>query len=134
VEIAQRLGLVLLFHVTEPGLREYPGRRGLAFDDFREFVSRNRELDVVGAHVGGGYYANKHLRAAPYVDTAAQPFLHPGDESIEALKRIPGHRVLFGSDFPLISQARQLAELRAKLPRDCVEGALGENARELLGI
>jgi len=133
-ELARSLGLILLFHVTEPGERIYPGRRGLESSVFREFVSQNQDLRVVGAHVGGGYYTNRGLRAAPHVDTAALSFLHPGDEGIEALKRVPGHRILFGSDFPLVAQKRAMAELRRDAPADCVEGALGENARELLDI
>ena len=133
-EIARNLRLILLFHVTEPGERTYPGRRGLESSEFREFVSQNQDLRVVGAHLGGGYYTQKGLRAAPYVDTAAVPFLHPGNEAIDALKRLPGHRILFGSDFPLVSQKRALAELRRDAPADCIDGALRENARELLDI
>lgn len=131
-EVARRLKLILLFHVTEPGGRSYPGKRGLEQPQFRTFVERNGDLKIVGAHFGGGYYTNKHLRAAPYVDTAAQPFLHAGDEAADALTRVPGHRLLFGSDFPLISQGRQLAELRPALPADCFDAALGENAEDLL--
>lgn len=131
-DCARELRLVLLFHVTETGERSYPGRRGLEFREFRTFAERNGDLKIVGAHFGGGYYTNKGLRAAPYVDTAAQLFLHPGESAVEALKRVPGHRILFGSDFPLASQTRQLAELRTKLPADCVDAALGDNAEELL--
>lgn len=131
-EVARRFKLILLFHVTEPGERSYPGKRGLEQPQFRTFVERNGDLKIVGAHFGGGYYTNRHLRAAPYVDTAAQPFLYPGADGVEALKRVPGHRILFGSDFPLVSQKRQLAELRTSLPADCVEAALGENAEQLL--
>jgi len=131
-DVARHLKLILLFHVTEPGERRYPGKRGLEHPHFRTFVERNGDLKIVGAHFGGGYYTNKHLRAAPYVDTAAQPFLHAGDEAADALARVPGHRLLFGSDFPLISQGRQLAELRAALPADCFDAALGDNAEDLL--
>lgn len=133
-KLARERGLILLFHVTEPGERSYPGKRGLNQTSFRTFAENNGDLRIVGAHLGGGYFTNRGLRVAPFVDTAAQPFLYPGEEAIEVLKRVPGHRILFGSDFPLVSQQRQLTELRRASPADCLDGALGDNARELLGL
>jgi predicted TIM-barrel fold metal-dependent hydrolase len=132
--IAGRLDLILLFHVTEPGDRSYPGRRGCKLDSFRTFAERHPELIVIGAHLGGGFYAGTPLTASPYVDTAAQPFLHPGEKAPAELARIPADRLLFGSDFPLISRARQIAELRAALPDEArLEAALGGNAEALIG-
>ncbi len=132
--VARRLGLILLFHVTEPGDRSYPGRRGLALDSFRTFAERHPELTVIGAHLGGGFYASTPSTATPYVDTAAQPFFYPGEQATAELARIPPDRLLFGSDFPLISQARQIAELRAAIPDEArLEAALGGNAEALIG-
>jgi uncharacterized protein len=127
-------GQILLFHVTESGDRNYPGRHGLPFETFRTYVERNPQLTIVGGHLGGGYYENRGLRAAPFVDTAAIPFLCPDDAAIDALKRVPANRILFGSDFPLISQQRALAELRRACPPDALEAALFENAAELLRL
>ena len=134
-DLARRFGLMLLFHVTEPGDRSYPGRRGLDLDSFRAFAEQHTDATIIGAHLGGGFYAGPTATARPYVDTAAQPFLYPGEQAIGALACVPTDRLLFGSDFPLISQARQIAELRAAIPDQArLEAALGGNAQRLLGI
>jgi predicted TIM-barrel fold metal-dependent hydrolase len=134
-DLARRLGLMLLFHVTEPGDRSYPGRPGCELDSFRPFAERHPDLTIIGAHLGGGFYAGEPSSATPYVDTAAQPFLHPGGQANAALAYVPPDRLLFGSDYPLISQARQIAELRAAIDDETrLEAALGGTARRLLGI
>jgi predicted TIM-barrel fold metal-dependent hydrolase len=134
-DLARKFGLILLFHVTEPGDRSYPGRSGCEFDSFRAFAERHPDLTIVGAHLAGGFYAKGEPTARPYVDTAAQPFLHPGEDAAPALARIPADRLLFGSDLPLISQSRQIAELRTAVTDSArLEAALGGNARKLLGL
>jgi predicted TIM-barrel fold metal-dependent hydrolase len=134
-DLARRLDLMLLFHVTEPGDRSYPGRSGLALDSFRAFAERHPDLRIVGAHFGGGFYATTPSAATPYVDTAAQPFLHPAEQAAPALACVPPNRLLFGSDFPLITQARQIAELRTAVTESArLEAALGANASKLLGV
>jgi hypothetical protein len=134
-QVARRLNLIPLFHVTEPGDRSYPGRSGLALDSFRAFAEKNDDLRIVGAHFGGGFYAGTRSAATPYVDTAAQPFLYPGEQGNAALSCVPADRLLFGSDFPLISQVRQIAELRAAITDGArLEAALGGNASTLLGL
>ncbi len=134
-KVARRLDLMLLFHVTEPGDRSYPGRRGLDLDSFRAFAEQHPDLTIIGAHLGGGFYATTPSTATPYVDTAAQPFLYPAEQATAALACVPPDRILFGSDFPLISQTRQIAELRTAITDSArLEAALGGNARKLLGI
>lgn len=134
-KVARRLDLILLFHVTEAGDRSYPGRSGLALDSFRALAEKNDDLRIVGAHLGGGFYAGAPSTATPYVDTAAQPFLHPSEHATAALACVPPNRLLFGSDFPLISQAREIAELRTAITDSArLEAALGGNARGLLGL
>ncbi len=133
-DFARRLGLMLLFHVTEPGHRSYSGRRGCELESFRAFAERHLDLRIIGAHLGGGFYAGTPPAATPYVDTAAQPFLRPGEHAALAIACASADRLLFGSDFPLISQARQIAELRAAIPNGArLEAALGGNAEALIG-
>lgn len=133
-ELARRFGLMLLFHVTEPGYRNYPGRAGCEFESFRAYAAQHRDLLIIGAHFGGGFYSgNPSDDADLYVDTAAQPFLHPGARAHAAIACIPPDHLLFGSDFPLISQGRQIAELRTAITDGTrLELALGGNAEALL--
>jgi uncharacterized protein len=143
--LSRRFGLMLLFHVTEPDWitsvhapqrnRSYPGRTGCELKSFRDFTEEHYELPIVGAHLGGGLYIDVLVPLTnPFVDTAAQPFLYPGEQTIAVLEAIPSDRVLFGSDYPLITQSRQIAELRAAIPDEArLEAALGGNAEALIG-
>jgi predicted TIM-barrel fold metal-dependent hydrolase len=134
--------LVLVFHVTEPGDREYPGRRGLALANFYRFARRHSDVRIVGAHFGGGLHQHIHEldpdRIVPdiHVDTAAQPYLHPpGDPGDAVVQAVPAAALLFGSDFPLISQARQITEIKRLFTQpDDTAVVLGTNAKELLGL
>jgi len=129
---AREHGLILLVHVTEEGGHEYPGKRGCSLAAFREFARRHADLAIVGAHLGGDVYRTDP--SPVYVDTAAQPFLYREGEAKGALAAVPENRLLFGSDFPLISQARALDELRAAVAGDeRLSRAVGGNAEALLG-
>ena len=124
-------GLILLVHVTEEGGHEYPGKRGCSLAAFREFARRHADLSIVGAHLGGDVYRDEP--SPVYVDTAAQPFLYRGSEARAALAAVPADRLLFGSDYPLISQERALAELRAAVTNDeRLSRAVQGNAEALL--
>ncbi len=129
---ADEHGLILLVHVTEEDGREYPGKRGCSLASFREFSRRHPDLAIVGAHLGGDVYRDDP--APVHVDTAAQPFLYRDAEASAALAAVPADRLLFGSDYPLISQTRALEELRAAVTSDeRLSRALQGNAEALLG-
>ncbi len=129
---AREHGLILLVHVTEEGGHEYPGKSGCSLAAFREFARRHADLAIVGAHLGGDVYRNDP--SPVYVDTAAQPFLYPDKEAGDALAVVPEDCLLFGSDYPLISQTRALDELRSAVAGDGrLSRAAGGNAEALLG-
>jgi predicted TIM-barrel fold metal-dependent hydrolase len=140
-EVARRHGFVLLFHVSEPVGHSYPGKAGLSLQSFYRFADCHRHLTLVGSHWGGGlpFYALmpevREKLAHVYVDTAATPYLY--DAHVYRLGGLVGaERILFGSDFPLISQRRQREAIEEGLADD--EAAqrliLGENARRMLGL
>lgn len=140
-EVGRREGLTLLFHVSEPVGREYPGKKGGALADFDDFAQRHSDVSIVGAHLAGGlpFYAMmpevREMFSHVYVDTAAQRLLYD-DASLEYLVRLIGaERILLGSDYPLVMQARQIEELRSGVFRSSdVELMLGGNAQKLLGL
>ncbi len=138
-ELAARHGLVLLFHVTEPGGHEYAGKAGLSLGAFFRFAVVHPELTVVGAHFAGGLpTAMSKSRAMPqglHADTAARRYLYPGAIYSDVSARWGADRLLFGSDFPLISQASQIADVRAHVTDESVQLLiLGKNAAHLLGL
>lgn len=130
-EAALRHDLPLLFHVSEPVGHAYPGKSGLGLDAFYRFVNCHQGLRTVGAHWAGGlpFYALmpevKETLANVYVDTAATPFLYGPEVYRQVAELVGAERILFGSDYPLISQQRQ---------RQAIENGLGddENGRRLV--
>ena len=132
-DLARRHGLVLLFHVTEPEGRDYPGKQGLSLDSFQRFLARAQGVAVVGAHLAGGLPLRDAAPASAYADTAALRFLHKPALLAGLAKTGWAERLLFGSDFPLVSQSAALADVRAGgLDGAALARVLGENARGLL--
>lgn len=143
--LARELGLVLLFHVTEEGDREYAGKRGLPVASFRRFMEREEGLTVVGAHLAGGLplEAGATIPAGVYADTAALRYLYEPSVLAQAAEALGGERadarppgrLLFGSDYPLIGQAAALADVRkGGLDEATLRRVLGESAARLLGL
>jgi hypothetical protein len=140
-QAAVRDNLALLFHVSEPVGRVYAGKTGGDLADFYRFAERHPDVSVVGAHLAGGlpFYAPmpevRRLFSHVWVDTAAarRLFEHTVYESLSRL--IGPERILFGSDFPLVSQRREIEELsRAVGESDALQLILGGNAARLLGL
>jgi predicted TIM-barrel fold metal-dependent hydrolase len=139
---ALRHGLILLFHVSEPVGHAYRGKSGLALDAFYRFVSSHQGVTTVGAHWGGGlpFYALmpevREALASVYVDTAATPFLYDPAIYRRVADLVGAERILFGSDYPLISQRRQRQAIEDSLGDDEKSRRLilGENACQLLRL
>jgi predicted TIM-barrel fold metal-dependent hydrolase len=132
--------IALLFHVTEPGGHEYPGKHGLSLGAFYRFQMSHAEVQIIAGHLGGGLPlsapASQAAAVAAHVafDTAAQPFLYPAS----VYSRLAGgpfrDNIVMGSDFPLISQRRQIDTIRQALAAAEAGRVLGGNAARLLGI
>ena len=140
-ELSPRLGLILLFHVTEPAGHQYGGKEGLRLDSFCRFAVGHPHLTLIGAHLGGGlpFFAAVPeagaLHSPVHVDTAAQPLLYKGSVYQKILSLAGAEPVLFGSDFPLIAQSRQIEEIRSAIRDENALGmVLGGNAARLLGL
>src|SRR5690606_33950927 len=95
------------------------------------------ETRMVAAHLGAGlgfYLQMPELRAAlrnVWFDTAAVSLLYDV-RSVTRLAEIAGaERVLFGSDYPLLSPRRQLSRIRALLPDGLAQAVCGDNAETL---
>ena len=136
--ICRERNLPLLLHINENVGHYYPGKGDVSVREAAEFAGRHPELKIIYAHWGGGLFfyelmpeLKKQLQNV-YYDTAASPFLY--DKSIYRVAREIGilHKILLGTDYPLLSPRRYLRELQeAELtPR---ESALiqGENAHRL---
>lgn len=139
--VARRERLILLFHVSEPVGRIYPGKEGGSLAEFDSFASKHQDLAIVGAHLAGGlpfYAAMPEVRDAfshVYVDTAAQRLLYDETTYEHLIGLIGAERILLGSDWPLVSQARQMEELRSGVFHSSdLDRIFGGNAQKLLGM
>jgi predicted TIM-barrel fold metal-dependent hydrolase len=134
-------GIPLLLHVNEPVGHEYPGKSLKTLQPLYRLLLRIPEVQVILAHWGGGFFFYELMpevaRAAQrvYYDTAASPFLYRPQVYSLAVQIVGPGRILWGSDFPLISPARYFRELDSAGLSSPVRGQiLGGNARQLLGL
>lgn len=139
VETLRRHDLLLLVHASEPVGHVYPGKGAATPGRLYPFITAFPDLPVVCAHWGGGlpfYALMPEVRQAlenVYFDTAASPFLYRTEIYAAVAGLVGGDRVLFGSDYPLMSAGRILKEIEASgLDAEMREEILAGNARRLL--
>lgn len=136
--MAKDAGLVLLWHCSEPVGHAYPGKAGgILPAELIDVATRFPGLNMIAAHLGAGlsfYLQMPEVNTAiesVYFDTAAASLLYD-EQSVARLVDLAGpERVLFGSDYPLLSPRRQIQRLAAQLPAPVVEAVCGGNARRL---
>ena len=138
---ADAYDLAVLFHSSEPVGHIYPGKAGLPVDQLYRFIADFQGVTVIAAHWGGGlpfYALMPEVREAlsrVYFDTAATGFLYGPEIYLRAIELVGAEHILFGSDFPLVSQENALQELReAPIEEEARRLILGENARVLLRL
>ncbi|MDE3078365.1 MAG: amidohydrolase [Chloroflexota bacterium] len=128
-------GAAFMVHCSEPVGHSYPGKGANTPDKLYRFATSYPELVVVGAHWGGGlpfYYLMPEVGPSLpnlYFDSAAVDFLYKREIFPTAAGLLGPERMLFGSDFPLLSQQRALSYARsAGLSEDTERAFLGGNA------
>ncbi len=141
MEMAREMDMIVLTHASEPVGHTYPGKGSATPDRLEAMVTSFPDNKIVFAHYGGGlpfYGLMDEVRdglANAWFDTAAAPFLYNDHVYSTTARTIGPEKVLFGSDFPLISQKRALAHFaQSDYPDDYRDGLLGGNAADLPGI
>ncbi len=139
VEVARAHGLFILTHASEPVGHTYHGKGNVAPGDLEVFLRAFPDVRVVAAHWGGGfpfYELMPEVQQAAanlWYDSAASPYLYRQDIFPIAARLVGARKLLFASDYPLISQQRMLDYTRASgLSAEELTLVLGENARALL--
>ncbi len=141
MQAAAQQGLVVLVHSSEPVGHLYPGKGMTTPDRLSAFVKNFPENTIVCAHWGGGlpFYAlmpevGEEL-ANVYFDTAVSPLLYTPGVFPTVVGAIGSHKVLFGSDFPLIEYRRLLKQIEeAPIADEDRRNILGRNAERVLGL
>lgn len=133
--------LILLTHASEPVGHLYRGKGNVSPLDLYTFVQAFPQMRVVAAHWGGGfpfYHLMPEVHAAAanlWYDSAASLYLYRPEIFTTVSAMCGAHKILWASDYPLISQQRMLAYLDAAgLDETTRALALGGNAVALLGL
>lgn len=141
-QLCRSHGGVLLVHANEPIGHRYPGKAPFGLDFYYALAGLAEGMVLILAHWGGGLCLFELLKkevpealAHVYYDTAASPYLYRPSIYAMVSRIIGPERVLFGSDFPLLSPERYDREMaRAGLSAEETEKILGGNAARLFGV
>lgn len=138
-ETAKKYHLVVLTHASEPVGHFYPGKGNITPEVLYRFVCNFPGLTIVCAHWGGGlpFYALMPEVAAAlsnvFFDTAASSFLYKPEIFRHVAEIVEPDKILFGTDYPLISQGRLLSSVQSlDLPERAKKLILGGNAERIL--
>jgi len=141
VEAAAEHQFILLTHASEPVGHLYSGKGNITPDILYRFICQFPQIPIVLAHWGGGlpFYAlmpevGRALENV-FFDTAATPFLYRPEIFTHVGQIVGFDKILFGTDYPLLSQGRIMTQLRSVGLGEEAEGLiLGGNAERLLGL
>lgn len=131
----------VLVHLSEPMGRSYPGKGQVTPDKGCRLARHYPDLKLVFAHWGGGlpfFELMPDVRGAlanVYYDCAASPYLYDPDIYRTVAGLAGSGRVIFGTDYPLLSPERYLKEIGEQgLGPDTYSAFMGRNAAGLLGL
>lgn len=140
VELAVTYGLPILTHTSEPVGHPYCGKGTITPEVVCRFVQSFPQATLICAHWGGGlpfYELMPEIKKAfanVYYDTAASLYLYDDAIFPLAANLIPD-KILFATDYPLITQRRFLQRVRESgLEEGKLNKMLGGNAREILKL
>ena len=141
MDAARSLNLPLLLHCSEPVGHNYPGKGKTTPDKVWRLIENFPNNTIICAHWGGGlpFYALMPEVGASlsnvYFDSAASPFLYRPGIYPAAASLVGAGRILFASDYPLMSPSRPMTEISSEpLTQHDRRRILGENAASLLGL
>jgi predicted TIM-barrel fold metal-dependent hydrolase len=119
-------GLAVNLHTSEALGHDFPGRGTAWPGRLLEWVKRFPEVRTIAAHMGGGL---PFFTALPGVEMACRP-----SALRSAFDHVPQSRLLYGSDFPLLSLPRYQAQFQsAGLTQSELAALTGGNAEALFG-
>ncbi len=141
VDVLLQYGRPLLTHSSEPIGHDYPGKGKTHPWRLLKMARNFPDLSIVLAHWGGGlpfYEFMPEVRESlknVYYDTAASTYLYSFEVFPVAARIVGADRILWGTDYPLLSQAKFLKRVRASgLSDDELAAVLGGNAARLLKL
>jgi hypothetical protein len=132
----------LLLHTNEPVGHHYAGKTSMTLRQIYRFLKTYPSNRIILAHWGGGlfFYALmkrevKDVFKRAWFDTAASPYLYTPEIYRMAGEVVGFEKILFGSDYPLLSPQRYFEEMElAGLSSQAVRQIRGLNAAKLLRL
>lgn len=140
VEVCRDAGKPIMFHTSEPVGHSYPGKGTATPDKLVAWLAAYPDQPVVCAHWGGGlpFYELMPevaaLAANVVYDCAATTYLYDFNVFRTVLAIVGPERVVFGSDFPVLGQARLLQRVRAVVEPAQLDAVLSGNASRVFGL
>jgi uncharacterized protein len=141
LSMMERSGIPLLLHTNERLGHSYPGKGVTPLERFYELILSHPGLSIILAHWGGGLLFYELMpevakaMANVYYDTAASPYLYSKRIYPIACQVLGTDKILFGTDFPLLSPERYFRELEESgLSSEKKEKVLGINLSRLLRL
>lgn len=142
IQCCRGYGGILLVHANEPIGHVYPGKAPFGLDFYYSLARMCEGMTLILAHWGGGLCFYELLKkevpqalSSVYYDTAASPFLYRLSIYRMLNEVLGSGKVLFGSDFPLLSPERYFQEIQQSgVGDEEAEAILGGNAGRLFGI
>ncbi|MFH1033240.1 MAG: amidohydrolase family protein [Pseudomonadota bacterium] len=139
-QLCARADKPLLLHTNEPVGHRYPGKSPMSLTTLYELIRQHPETKLVLAHMGGGIFLYSLLKREVtqslgnvWLDTAAGPFLYGPRAYALAVEFLGPHKLLLGSDYPLLPISRYLTELeQADLGPEELHQVLGQAAMALI--
>lgn len=123
----------VMIHTNEPVGHLYPGKTPNTLAQIYALAKAFPENKIILAHWGGGIFfytlLKKEVRDVLkniYFDTAASPFLYSPEIYPTAIRLAGAEKILFGTDFPLLSPDRYFREMDAA-------GIGGEDREKICG-
>jgi uncharacterized protein len=140
--LCARLDVPVLLHTNEPVGHAYPGKAPMHLSEIYQFIRRYPSNRIVLAHWGGGLFFYglmkkeiEELFRNVWFDTAASPYLYKPEVYRVAADIVGPEKILFGSDYPLLSPKRYFQEMRSTgISEETFRKITGENAARLLKL
>ena len=140
-DAARELGMPVLMHASEPVGHGYPGKGTVTPELLMAVVNAFPNNRFIFSHFGGGlpfYGLMPEVKSAlknVYFDSAAFPFLYRPEVFDVAARAVGAEKILFASDFPVVTQQRALKEFElAGLDPEQSRLVRGANAAQLLDL
>lgn len=142
MQICRQHDRPIMLHTNEPVGHEYPGKTPNTLAQIYRLIQRFPKNLIILCHWGGGLFFFSLLKKGVkealrnvYFDTAASPFLYERAVYRIGIDLVGAGKILFGSDYPLLSPKRYFSELQeAGLTADERSSICGLNAARLLKI